>query len=75
MVSAHISSHVFTKENGQRGNLVQLISVTIVEGAGKYLFGKVFARNYPNEFISFYYRDDNNCELLGEKPISSPSDL
>ncbi|TVU35625.1 hypothetical protein EJB05_17525 [Eragrostis curvula] len=39
--------------------------------AGNYLFGKILARNYRSEFISFYNRDSNNCELLDEKAVAT----
>jgi hypothetical protein len=41
--------------------------VKIIEGAGKYLFGNVLAVNYRKEFISFYSRETNDCEILDEK--------
>ncbi|CAO2178875.1 unnamed protein product [Urochloa humidicola] len=55
------------------GTLVQLVSVKIIEGAGKYLFGKILAVNYRKEFLSFYSRESNDYEICDEKAIVSLS--
>lgn len=39
----------------------------IVEGAANFLFGKILSRNYRGDYLSFYDRDNNNCELLDKK--------
>uniref|UniRef100_A0A0A9DCU7 Uncharacterized protein n=1 Tax=Arundo donax TaxID=35708 RepID=A0A0A9DCU7_ARUDO len=55
------------------GVLVQLISVKIIKGAGKYLFGKILSANYWNEYLSFYNRErerereSNDCKILDGK--------
>lgn len=54
-------------EWSQTATLVQLVSVKIMQGAGKYLFGKILPVNYRGEFLSFYYRESNDCEILDEK--------
>lgn len=41
-------------EWSQMGFLVQLVSVKIIEGGGKYLFGKILGVNYQLEFLSFF---------------------
>ncbi|CAO2204290.1 unnamed protein product [Urochloa humidicola] len=60
-------------EWSQTGTLVQLVSVKIIEGSGKYLFGKILAVNYRKEFLSFYSRESNDCEIRDEKAIASLS--
>lgn len=54
-------------EWSQTATLVQLVSVKIIEGARKYLFGKILPVNYRGEFLSFYNRESNDCEILNEK--------
>ncbi|TVT98701.1 hypothetical protein EJB05_55972 [Eragrostis curvula] len=58
-------------EWSQTGVLVQLISVKVIEGAGKYLFGKILSLNYRNKVLSFYNRDSNDCEMLDGKAVAS----
>ena len=57
----------FEGEWSQTGILVQLVSVKIIEGAGKYLFGNILGVNYRKEFLSFYSRESNDCGILDER--------
>lgn len=54
-------------EWSQTAVLVQLISVEIIEGGGKFLFGKILSLNYWNDTLCFYNRESNNCEMLDGK--------
>ena len=47
----------FEGEWSQTGILVQLVSVKIIEGAGKYLFGNILGVNYERIFIFLQQRE------------------